>query len=127
LGAYKVKTKIICLLIVLFLPILSFAEERLGVLYGSIKLEEGVPNPGKVYITLKCGEEKGLSLFSAIDVDIPGTFECPYKISPEREKCSLIFFLGDKELSQDIYIFKKPRRYDFIIDKVDDAFVIKRR
>ena len=127
------KTKAICLFMILFLPILSSAQERLGVLYGSIKLEKGMPNPGQVLIQLKCGGENNLSLFSAIAVDIPGTFECPYKISSEREKCTLIFFLGDKDkkdyqkIDQEIFIFKKPRRYDFIIGKEGEEFVVKRR
>ena len=127
------KIKLLILSILILNPTISIAEEPFGVLYGSIKLEEKTPRPDSVSIILQCGEseKKDWSLFTAISVDVPGTFESPYPLTKDREKCTLIFFISkgkeSQKIKQKIYLYKKPRRYDFIITREGDQYAIIRR
>ena len=106
------KTKRMIILILLFVPILSFAGE----IYGTIKVDDGKPLTNQVVQIMQNGK-----LIASAKTDNNGYFTVAIK---EIGKYKLEV-IGYKEASYDVFSSNKSTRYNLLMNKAGDKWILK--
>jgi hypothetical protein len=106
------KTARILLLILLFVPVLSFAGE----IYGTLKGDDGKPLPGKV-VQIKQNE----MVMASDTTDANGYFTGTIK---EVGKFKLEV-IGYKGASFEVFSSNKSTRYNLLLNKDGDKWILK--
>jgi hypothetical protein len=106
------KTKRILMLILLFVPILSYAGE----IYGTIKGDDGKPLTNKV-VQIKQNDK----VMASATTDTNGYFTVTIK---EVGKFKLEV-VGFKEASFEVFSSNKSTRYNLLMNKTGDKWILK--
>ena len=106
------KTKGILMLILLFVPILSYA----GDIYGTIKGDDGKPLTNQV-VQIKLNDK----VISSATTDVNGYFTVTIK---EVGKFKLEV-VGYKDASFEVFSSNKSTRYNLLMNKAGDKWILK--
>ena len=106
------KTKRIIILILLFVPILSFAGE----IYGTIKVDDGKPLTNQVVQIMQDDKQ-----IASAKTDENGYFTVTIK---EIGKFKLEV-IGYKEASFEVFSSNKSTRYNLLMNKAGDKWILK--
>ena len=106
------KTKRMLILILLFVPILSFAGE----IYGTIKADDGKPLTNQVVQIMQNGK-----VIASAKTDVNGYFTVAIK---EIGKFNLEV-VGYKEASFEVFSSNKSTRYNLLMNKSGDKWILK--